>query len=491
MIGNRIRVQNATSSSLFIPSQKSSALPPAILSLYIWPVLLLVVMMLAACGPASDSSSSDQVLEETKRIALELKADSNVDKARAAVDGLDMANPRQWLVMITEQSIADQNDPAVTAALVELTEALGLESSPIHSYANQIGLVEPAPVEVPTVVANVPSLMSASEDSAAQAPDEPSLVATDAGAASKDQNGEAGEIAAAEIDQPPGEEAASPTAEVSLPAPTATPPGKPIGRSTGLINVRNGPGTEYAAVAAVNEAEAVDIVGKNPAGDWWEIQFSNGQVGWVLGQLVAVEGDVSTIAVADDIPEPPTPAPEVVAAPVEEPAAAPQEEAPAEEVVPPPDAGPDFRLVEKRLWDVFENGGSLDGPTVTCGAKRELHVVTLDANGGRMNGVAVQALLGAKEIIVTGAQGKGDGQAEFVLGGGQDLKIVRDTDGREVTSDVAYGLTTDPRGISFDDLIAAKYCTDAAECDGWVNDSRQPPPCLGHYSWTVTFQRKY
>ncbi|MCB0051582.1 MAG: hypothetical protein KDE24_18780, partial [Caldilinea sp.] len=115
--------------------------------------------------------------------------------------------------------------------------------------------------------------------------------------------------------------------------------------------------------------------------------------------------------------------------------------------------------------------------------------VVLDANGSPINGVAVKGLLGAQETIVTGSQGKGDGQAEFVLGGGQYLAVAKDADGREVTSDTAYGLTTDPREIPIDTLIAAQYCTDQAQCNTWVNSPY--PPCKGHYSWTVTFQRKY
>jgi hypothetical protein len=144
-------------------------------------------------------------------------------------------------------------------------------------------------------------------------------------------------------------------------------------------------------------------------------------------------------------------------------------------------------MVERRLWDVYENGGSLSGPTVICGEKRQLVVNVLDANGNRLNGVAVQALYGAQEIYVTGSQGKGDGVSEFVLGRGQDVKVIRDADGREVTSDVATGLVTEPAGIPYELLIAGRYCTDAASCKSFVD----APGCWGHYSWTVTFKRKY
>jgi hypothetical protein len=114
-------------------------------------------------------------------------------------------------------------------------------------------------------------------------------------------------------------------------------------------------------------------------------------------------------------------------------------------------------------------------------------VIVLDANGSRLNGVAVQAIYGAQEIFVTGAQGKGDGQVEFVLGEGQGVKVIRDADGREVTSDVVDGMITHSPEISDDDLIKAGYCRDTESCDKFNFSAG----CWGHHSWTVTFKRKY
>ena len=111
------------------------------------------------------------------------------------------------------------------------------------------------------------------------------------------------------------------------------------------------------------------------------------------------------------------------------------------------------------MWNVEETGGVVDsGGSVRCGEKRELHVIVLDANGNRLNGVAVQAIYGAQEVFVTGSQGKGDGQVEFVLGEGQGVKVIRDADGREVTSDVVDGMITHSPYIAEEDLIAARYC---------------------------------
>ncbi len=98
------------------------------------------------------------------------------------------------------------------------------------------------------------------------------------------------------------------------------------------VNVRLGPGIEYGLVSSVNQGQEFDITGRNPLGDWWQICCTNGQTGWVFGQLVRVEnaGDVS---IAQDIPPAPVavaPAPAAPQPAPVEPAPAPAEPAPAE-----------------------------------------------------------------------------------------------------------------------------------------------------------------
>ncbi len=451
------------------PRVISHLFPPRfnrIISATPWLAWIMALLLVAGCGPARSADHEATLRSEVTRIAQEFAADHDLTKARTALEGLEVANPRQFLMLQTEELIAANTDPALTASLVKLTDALGIQSMVIRTYAAQQGLVEPTPTFVLEPVAAAPTLPPTATPTTAASPTADASIATSASITAS--------VAAVSLDLP------TPTAQSDAPV-------APQGKATGLINVRSGPGTEFAAVATLNPDESVALVGKTPAGDWWQISLANGATGWVFGQLLTTSGDVATVAVAADIPTPPpTVAPVAVA---EQPTALPTE---TPSVAPAPvTEGPDFRLVEKRLWDVFENGGSKNGPTVTCGEKRELHVYVRDANGNPLNGVAVQALLGAREILVTGAQGKGDGKVEFVLGGGQDITVVRDADGREVTADTVYGLTTDPRAIPFEYLIAGQYCADNAACDAWVNDPRQPPPCLGHYSWTVTFQRKY
>ena len=259
-------------------------------------------------------------------------------------------------------------------------------------------------------------------------------------------------------------------AQVHAQAAPSEPAGRPaeVGVVVRSANLRAGPSTKYAIVGSAPAGTTVRIAGTNEAGDWYHL--SNGR--WIAAFLVDLDGAGGTAAA-------PAAAPIAPAVPV------------VTTLVPahidsPPASGNQFVVVERRLWDVYENGGTLDGPSVHCGEGRELHVNVLDANGSRINGVAVQVQYGARETIVTGSQGKGDGVSEFVLGGGQDVKVVRDTDGSPVTSDVATGLSTNPNGIDQADLIAARYCQDEESCRQFaVNNG-----CLGHFSWNVTFQRR-
>jgi len=248
-------------------------------------------------------------------------------------------------------------------------------------------------------------------------------------------------------------------------APTTTGP-----TAQRAANLRAGPGTTYALIGSVDAGQALDITNHNADGSWF--QLANGA--WIAAFLVNQPGSAGANAVVNTGALTTSPAPIATATP-----------APASPPLPAAN-GNDFVMVEKHLWDPYENGGSLDGHSVHCGLGRELIVNVLDANGNRLNGVAVQVEYGAKEIYVTGSQGKGDGVAEFVLGSGQDVKVLRDTDGREVTSDNVTGLVTNATFMPAETLIAAHYCQDAASCQHFADTFS----CEGHFSWTVTFKRQ-
>jgi uncharacterized protein YraI len=249
---------------------------------------------------------------------------------------------------------------------------------------------------------------------------------------------------------------ATATAPSAQPVNQATPLAPPTSvTAQRAANLRAGPGANYAIIGKVRAGQPLEITGKNADGSW--LQLANNA--WIAEFLVKQPALAQPTTAFFKVSPTPTPA----------------------------TSGNEFILVEKRLWDPYENGGSLDGPSVHCGQGRQLLVNVLDANGNRLNGVAVQVQYGARETELTGAQGKGDGVAEFVLGGGQDVKVIRDVDARTVTSDVATGLSTNPANIPHDILMSARYCQDEASCKHFAETNS----CAGHFSWTVTFKRQW
>jgi hypothetical protein len=466
-------------------------------------LLLVVIGVLAGCGPEKGESDADMTAE-TIRIAQEYQQSGNLGDASAQLSKLAAANPTQFLVFLAEERVNSDPGAPETSALVNLALALGIQSSKLVDYGLQNGLLAQAvaPTSAPAIATTVGAVAqpaAAGNQNSASAVVPVAVITTATPPASVPVNATPGTSAnepAATTEVPV---AANPLPTPTVAAATATPVSKPQVQAAEGLNVRSGPGTAYPVVGALDSGEQADIVATNPEGDWWEVNVSTGGTGWVYGPLVQTSGDTGTIAVASDIPPaPPTPTPapiaEVPTAQPEQPGEVPTDAAPPTEVAPPADAPPpatsgnDFIAIERRLWNVEETGGAVDSAgSVRCGLKRELHVIVLDANGGLLNGVAVQAIYGAQEIYVTGSQGKGDGQSEFVLGAGQGVKVIRDTDGREVTSDVVDGLSTHSPDISHADLIAAGYCHDDASCDAFNKSAG----CWGHHSWTVTFKRRY
>jgi hypothetical protein len=88
------------------------------------------------------------------------------------------------------------------------------------------------------------------------------------------------------------------------PTPTATP--TPPQPATAVIdsqvNVRQGPGTDYAIIGTATQGQRFPITGKNQDGSWWQIDY-NGQIGWITSQLVTAQ-DVGAVPVAQNIPTP-------------------------------------------------------------------------------------------------------------------------------------------------------------------------------------------
>lgn len=95
------------------------------------------------------------------------------------------------------------------------------------------------------------------------------------------------------------------------PPPTATPTVTPTPTATSssptvsisrTMNVRAGPGTNYAVVGQATAGDEYPISGRNPAGGWWQIIFG-GQYAWVYAPLVTATNP-EFVQVAPSIPTP-------------------------------------------------------------------------------------------------------------------------------------------------------------------------------------------
>jgi TolB protein len=84
------------------------------------------------------------------------------------------------------------------------------------------------------------------------------------------------------------------------------------------LNVRSGPGTAYPIIGGLSLGDAVEVVGKNPAGpsinsgqsDWLQITY-NGQESWIAAAYVDLTGSLATVPeVSAPPPPPPTPTPD-------------------------------------------------------------------------------------------------------------------------------------------------------------------------------------
>ncbi len=98
--------------------------------------------------------------------------------------------------------------------------------------------------------------------------------------------------------QPPASATALPTAVPATatarpPAdPAATPScaSQPFAISVDIINVRQGPGTDYPVVYAMGYLEEAPIVGRASDAPWWQIQLDGAVLGWVTDALIIVDG---------------------------------------------------------------------------------------------------------------------------------------------------------------------------------------------------------
>ncbi len=368
--------------------------------------------------------------EYVSLIAMAYDSTDDYDTASQQLDQLKVPNLQLLLSGVLERAASQGKSPQQLAALAKLALAVGV---PEASLARFLPTPTPEPTATPTATPLPTQTPVPTEPPATATPVEASMV----------------------------DPSATPT-EI----PTATPIPGPRVSTDSTINVRGGPGTAYPVVSSLQSGDNADIIAKNPAGDWWQIQLSNGKQGWVYNTVVSVKGDTNGVPVASNISAPPaTPTPAATATPTKP-------------------AGPDFRIVNRHLWTVEENEGSHSGASVNCGGRHELNIKVVDAAGNPLNGVTIRSLYNNEEHV---SGEKGPGMAQWILyAPGNGVKIVRDVDGRDVTSD-NMDAPTDPRKMSNEELIGAGYCTNDSDCEAF----KALPGCYGHYSWSVTFQRSH
>ncbi len=230
------------------------------------------------------------------------------------------------------------------------------------------------------------------------------------------------------------------------PPPTATPVPPSVVVTRPSVNFRRGPGTNYGVLGQGSNGEKYVITGKNPRGDWWQIDV-NGQDGWVSDGIVDKEGQLDTVQVVAAIPPAPTTAPRP-------PTATP---APAQPTQPP---APQFPYsVGQGLETCSPNAGS----TYFNGWVR-------DRNNNQINEKCVHiAFYGPRNTKCPGCDGVGNGAWGFAPFGGP---------APAGTTVEIFMVECPPGGVPAGG-IGSEYNPASALSDKWVHTVQQSEQCTG------------
>ncbi len=87
--------------------------------------LLLLSLLVTACGPEKSSNNGAALVAATQQIALAYQANGDLAGAQTQLEALDVANPTQWLVYVTETALAENSNPEAMTALARLTGDMG------------------------------------------------------------------------------------------------------------------------------------------------------------------------------------------------------------------------------------------------------------------------------------------------------------------------------------------------------------------------------
>jgi uncharacterized protein YraI len=141
----------------------------------------------------------------------------------------------------------------------------------------------------------------------------------------------------------------------------------------GTVNIRSGPGTNYGVLGSLNANAPVRVIGRNADASWWQIEITDGSIGWVASSVVSASNTDGVSVVA--APPAPAAAPAAVVA------------QPAADAPPPAPEKPKYQY-EPTGW--YDDGNA--------GLTRFLGDIK-DVNGNPVNGVFVQAKCGNFSVI--------------------------------------------------------------------------------------------
>ncbi|MFN3978781.1 MAG: SH3 domain-containing protein [Caldilinea sp.] len=266
------------------------------------------------------------------------------------------------------------------------------------------------------------------------------------------------------------------------------------------VNVRAGPGTDYAVTGLVLRGATFPITGRNEAGDWWQVCCIDGRIGWLYGPLVTT-ANTAAIAVATDIPAAPIaadPAPVAEQPAAQTPAAtsaepAPVEEAPAmaEVISPPQDSGgtlgnfdpnAQYQIVHYRVLGFDDNNGGI----FSKGGQQLIFLTVLDQNGAPVDGATIKDAVGDKLNVVTGS--KGPGKAEIKMDWDPYKLYVASDPSGPVTSQISNQMNNPHPHLP--DVIGMLGPLDNEYSVCPTPEVRCSPPFFSvHFSYEITFQR--
>ncbi|MCC7352669.1 MAG: SH3 domain-containing protein [Anaerolineae bacterium] len=455
---------------------------PGYRSLGLLLLLGATLAMLAACAAPSRSPSPQEREAQVLTIAKDYATTQDLARAQARLEQLGLPNSRQYVALLAEQYIREERDGELVVSLVGLARDLGMETEAIVRY---IATAFPEPAE-PTPAEAMKAAGSQVASQSTEAAPEMSAKAQAAVEATATPG--ALLVAAAATDTPTATETATevpptdtpvpPTATPMPPSATPTPIPSPFALAITEANVRLGPGTTYQVMGALKKNALLQIVGRNPAGDWWQVCCINGKQGWIAASVVEEGGRLQDVNVAANIPPSPTPTPRATPTPKMTPTPAPPTEAPRPAVA--------YRVKSVRLRPINQ-----DAQRCNAG-DHYIMALVVDPAGNRLDGVRVREIFSG-QIHVTGAQGKGPGRVEWDIyrGGGGQLDIM--DEGGNRLSEVTRGMSAD--WPDFDLIRDAGYCTckphpDDATCKAEL-ESHQYLFAVGHYVYEVVFERTY